>query len=112
MPLAFLTIFVVHTPVTVALLSFLPVILLSAHFITAVVGLYEFTEAHGLKASPWTVVKMAFTWLPYQLVLAYASIRALRRQLAGRRDWEKTQHIGAHREALPDITEEEVSSGA
>jgi glycosyltransferase XagB len=112
MPLAFGTMFIVHTPVPVALLTFVPVLLLTAHFITAVVGLYEFTDAHGLKATPWTVVKMAFTWLPYQLVLAYASVRALRRHLAGRRDWEKTQHIGAHRTPLEDVVEKEVSSGA
>ena len=60
-------------------------------------GLYEFTGEHGLKASPFTVVVMALTWLPYQLVLAYAAVRALRRQLAGVDNWEKTAHVGAHR---------------
>ena len=40
---------------------------------------------------------MALTWLPYQMVLSYAAFRALRRQLAGRGEWEKTEHIGAHR---------------
>jgi cellulose synthase/poly-beta-1,6-N-acetylglucosamine synthase-like glycosyltransferase len=97
MPIAFAMVFVVHTPVLVAMLSFLPVLFLVAHFLTAVVGLYEFADAHQLKATPATVVKMAFTWLPYQIVLSYAALRALRRQMAGRREWEKTQHVGAHR---------------
>jgi cellulose synthase/poly-beta-1,6-N-acetylglucosamine synthase-like glycosyltransferase len=96
-PIALAMMFVVHAPVLVAMLSFLPVLLLAAHFLTAVVGLYEFADAHQLKASWPTVVKMAFTWLPYQLVLSYAALRALRRQLAGRGEWEKTQHVGAHR---------------
>jgi hypothetical protein len=97
MPLALLMLFVLRAPVLVAMVTYLPVLLLVAHFIVAVVGLYEFTEAHHLKAKPRTVVKMALTWIPYQFVLAYAAFRALRRQLAGRGEWEKTQHVGAHR---------------
>ena len=96
-PVAVLTAFVLRAPVPVALLSWLPVLLIAAHFLTSVVGLYEFTGEHGLKASPFTVVVMALTWLPYQLVLAYAAVRALRRQLAGVDNWEKTAHVGAHR---------------
>ncbi|GAA4988308.1 glycosyltransferase [Actinopolymorpha pittospori] len=96
-PMALLMMVVLHAPVTVALVSFLPVLLLIAHFLTAVVGLHEFTEAHGMKPSPGIAVKMAFTWVPYQLVMAYAAIRALRRQMAGQRNWEKTEHVGAHR---------------
>jgi hypothetical protein len=41
---------------------------------------------------------MAVAWYPYQLVLAYAAVRAMKRQLLGRSDWEKTQHVGAHRD--------------
>jgi cellulose synthase/poly-beta-1,6-N-acetylglucosamine synthase-like glycosyltransferase len=94
---ALLTMFVLKAPVFVALISWLPVLMLVAHFLTQVIGLYEFTDAHGLEASPTTVVKLAIAWFPFQLVLAYAGLRALRRQMLGRRDWEKTQHIGAHR---------------
>ncbi len=105
LPIALLMVFVVHAPVLVAMVSFLPVLLLVAHFLTAVVGLYEFTDAHQLKATPGTVIKMALTWLPYQLVLSYAALRAFRRQLAGRGEWEKTQHIGAHRTSVGAIGE-------
>jgi cellulose synthase/poly-beta-1,6-N-acetylglucosamine synthase-like glycosyltransferase len=114
LPIALITAFVLRAPVPVALLSWLPVLLLAAHFITAVVGLYEFTGAHQLKASPRTVLTMALTWLPYQLVLAYAAARALRRQLRGIGDWEKTAHVGAHRgeTAAPTAAPEELSSRA
>jgi cellulose synthase/poly-beta-1,6-N-acetylglucosamine synthase-like glycosyltransferase len=96
-PISLATVFFLQAPVGVAMITFVPVLLLIANFITTVIGLYEFADAHQLKATPRTVVKMAFTWLPYQIVLSYAALRALRRQLAGQRDWEKTAHVGAHR---------------
>jgi cellulose synthase/poly-beta-1,6-N-acetylglucosamine synthase-like glycosyltransferase len=102
LPIAVLSALVLRAPVPLALLSWLPVLLLTAHFVTAVVGLYEFTGAHGLKASPGRVVTMALTWLPYQLVLAYAAGRALHRQMRGVGNWEKTAHIGAHRTATAE----------
>jgi cellulose synthase/poly-beta-1,6-N-acetylglucosamine synthase-like glycosyltransferase len=104
-PIALATMFLFKVPVPLALLSFLPVLALVAHFLTSVVGLYEFTEAHGLKARPGTVAKMALMWLPYQAVLGYAAIRALRRHLAGIGDWEKTRHVGAHRTLAEEATE-------
>jgi hypothetical protein len=45
-------------------------------------------------------------WTPYQIVLAYAALRAVRRQMRGINTWEKTQHVGAHREALHAIPAE------
>ena len=90
-------IFLLKVPVLVGLISWLPVLMLAAHFVTQTVGLYEFTDAHGLKATPRAVLRMALAWYPYQLVLSYAAIRALRRQLTGQNNWEKTQHVGAHR---------------
>jgi cellulose synthase/poly-beta-1,6-N-acetylglucosamine synthase-like glycosyltransferase len=113
LPVALITAFVLRAPVPVALLSWLPVLLICAHFLTSVVGLYEFTGAHGLKASPRTVLVMALTWMPYQLVLAFAAVRALRRQLTGQGNWEKTAHVGAHRTAAaPEIGAQEVGSRA
>jgi cellulose synthase/poly-beta-1,6-N-acetylglucosamine synthase-like glycosyltransferase len=108
LPVAVLAAFVLRAPVPVALLSWLPVLLIAAHFVTAVVGLYEFTGQHGLRASPGRVLIMALTWLPYQLVLAYAAVRALRRQLTGVGNWEKTAHVGAHRQ----VPAEEVGNRA
>jgi hypothetical protein len=98
-PISLVMIVVLHAPVIVALFSYLPVLLLGAHFMIHVVGLYEFTEAHGLEASPLLVLKMAIAWFPYQMVLAFAALRALHRQLRGINNWEKTSHTGQHREA-------------
>jgi cellulose synthase/poly-beta-1,6-N-acetylglucosamine synthase-like glycosyltransferase len=95
--------FAVHAPMLVALVSYLPVLMLAANLLMSVVGLYEFTNAHGLKASPMEAVRLAFAWFPYQLVLVYAAWRAVRRQMRGINNWEKTQHLGAHRGAAGSI---------
>jgi glycosyltransferase XagB len=94
-----LMMFTLKVPVLLALILDLPFYLLAAHFILNVIGLYEFTDAHGLKPTWKTPLVMALGYLPYQGVLAYASVRATARQLRGINNWEKTQHIGAHREA-------------
>jgi glycosyltransferase XagB len=94
------TIISIKAPVLVALISFLPVLMLLAHFLISVVGLYEFARTYDLKASRRDVVRMAIAWIPFQFVVSYAALRALRRQMSGISNWEKTQHIGAHREQV------------
>jgi glycosyltransferase XagB len=97
---AIVTMFTVTTPVTTAMTLFLPFYLLGAHFCLAVFGLYDFAEAHGLKPRWTTPLVMALGYLPYQWVLSYAALRATSRQLRGINNWEKTKHVGAHREHL------------
>jgi hypothetical protein len=104
-PFSLLTVVAFKAPVLVALISYLPVTMFLAHFLTSAVGLYEFTGAHGLEASPSAVVRMALAWFPYQLVLSYAALRAVARQARGVSNWEKTEHVGAHR---PDLTDRAV----
>lgn len=99
-PLSLLMMLAFKTPVLVALISYVPVAMLLAHFLTAVVGLHEFTGAHGLQASPKAVLSLAIAWFPYQMLICYAALRAVRRQIRGLNNWEKTQHIGAHRANL------------
>jgi hypothetical protein len=83
--------------VLVAIMLSLPLYLLLAHLLLAVIGLYEFTSAHQLKPSWRTPWVMALTYLPYQWVLSYAAVRATIRELRGINNWEKTAHVGAHR---------------
>jgi glycosyltransferase XagB len=94
-----LMMFTLKVPVLMAIILDLPFYLLAAHFILNVIGLYEFTDAHGLKPTWKTPLVMALGYLPYQGVLAYASVRATARHLRGINNWEKTQHVGAHRQA-------------
>jgi len=91
------TMFSLKVPVQVALISYLPVGMLVAQFLVSVVGLREFTAAHGLKLTRADLVRLALAWFPYQIVLAYAAGRAVVRQARGINNWEKTAHVGAHR---------------
>jgi hypothetical protein len=75
----------------------LPLYLLLAHLLLSIIGLYEFADAHQLKPSWKTPLVMMLTYLPYQWVLSYASVRASIRELRGINNWEKTAHVGAHR---------------
>jgi glycosyltransferase XagB len=79
-----------------AILSTLPLYMLVAHFLINLVGLYEFTSAHGLKPGPMMPIRMLAAYLPYQLLLNYSAFRALGRFLKGQNNWEKTAHVGAH----------------
>jgi glycosyltransferase XagB len=94
------TMFTVKTEVLVAIVLSLPLYLLLAHLLLAIIGLYEFADAHQLKPSWKTPLVMTLTYLPYQWVLSYASIRATVRELRGINNWEKTAHVGAHRQAV------------
>jgi hypothetical protein len=42
---------------------------------------------------------MAFTFLPYQWLLGISSIRGVYRELLKQNNWEKTAHVGAHRQS-------------
>jgi cellulose synthase/poly-beta-1,6-N-acetylglucosamine synthase-like glycosyltransferase len=93
--------FLFKTPVFTAIVLAMPLYLLAAHLLLAVLGLYEFSSAHHLKPSWKTPLSMALGYMPYQWVLSYASVRATLRELRGISNWEKTAHIGAHRVESP-----------
>lgn len=97
--LSLVMMFTVKTSPLIAILLNLPLYFLVAHFVLAVVGLYEFTNAHQLRVSWTTPLVMALGYLPYQWVLAYAALRATVRELRGISNWEKTAHVGMHRSA-------------
>ncbi len=84
-------------PVPLTMYLMVPLYFLAAHYFISVVGLYEFTHAHGLRPSPRMPLTMALGYLPYQWVLSFAAVRAFLRELRGINNWEKTKHIGAHR---------------
>src|SRR5262249_6206262 len=107
---AIVTMFTVRTPVLVAIILFLPFYLLAAHLSLSVLGLFDFAAAHGLKPRWTTPLVMAIGYMPYQWVLSYAALRATIRQLRGINNWEKTKHIGAHRERLRLVSKSETAS--
>lgn len=96
-PVSLWMMFTTKVPVWQALILLLPAYLLVSHYFMAIVGLFEFTEAHGLRPSWKTPLAMAAAYLPYQWLLAYSAFRAFVREVRGISNWEKTHHVGAHR---------------
>ncbi len=115
----------IKLPTPLAMLTLMPLYMLVIQLVISLVGLYEFTSAHGLRPSLLSPFRLIISFLPYQALLGYAALRAVWRQLRGMNSWEKTVHIGAHRTteltrdvstALPLVisyakTDEEVISG-
>ena len=97
-PVSFWMMFNVKVPVLSAIILLIPMYFLMAHYVINVVGLYEFAEAHGLKPSLAMPVKMLIAYMPYQWALGFAAVRATVRELRGINNWEKTAHVGAHRQ--------------
>ncbi|MHB0868801.1 MAG: glycosyltransferase [Chloroflexota bacterium] len=96
-PVSLWMMFTTKVPVGQAIVLLLPAYLLVSHFFMSVVGLFEFTDAHRLNPTWKTPLAMALAYLPYQWMLAYAAFRAFMREVRGISNWEKTQHVGAHR---------------
>lgn len=100
----------IKTPMLAAIILFLPCYLLVAHLCLSIFGLYDFADAHKLNPRWTTLVVMALGYLPYQWVLAYAALRATLRQMRGINNWEKTKHIGAHREQVHVVSASEAAA--
>jgi glycosyltransferase XagB len=96
-PLSLVTMVLVKAPVMFVLFSFLPMIPTLATLVVELVGLAEFNRMFDLKVRFRDYLKLVVGSVPYQLLLAYAAVRASARELRGQRNWEKTEHIGAHR---------------
>lgn len=80
-----------------SLLSFIPLYLLLLQVVIQTIGLYEFCKSYGLKFPLTSPIKIALTYYPYQMVIAWASLRAIHRQFIGEERWEKTDHNNLHR---------------
>jgi hypothetical protein len=95
---AVLSVFWLRLPASIALLSFLPLYSLLFQFLTTVVGAYVFTREYHLKFPLHLPLSMAITFLPFHWLLGISAIRAAYRELLRQHDWEKTAHVGAHRQ--------------
>jgi glycosyltransferase XagB len=96
-PVSLYLMFFTEINILAAMVATLPLYMVMTHLLINLVGLYEFTAAHRLKITPWVVLKMVLTYLPYQWMINFSALRALWRHLRGIDNWEKTQHLGAHR---------------
>ncbi|MFL6111200.1 MAG: glycosyltransferase [Catenulispora sp.] len=83
-------------PIGVALISFLPVVPMLATFLFEAVGLHDFGRQYQLPVKLRHYAKLLIGGPFYQLILAWAALRAVWREARGRKDWELTKHVGAH----------------
>jgi hypothetical protein len=79
----------------------LPVYGVILQMLTNVAGAVLLAREYNERLPWWMVARMPLTYLPYQWLLGFSACRATWRHLAGRRDWEKTDHVGAHRAGVP-----------
>ena len=95
-PISLWLMFTAKLSIGVALISTLPMYGLVVQYVISLIGLYEFTGVHKLKAGLLSPIWLALVYLPYQWMLGAASLRAVWRYFRGANNWEKTLHLGAH----------------
>ncbi|HEX3333380.1 MAG TPA: glycosyltransferase [Acidimicrobiales bacterium] len=98
-PISIYSMIALKIPVALALVSFLPVIPTLAALAFELVGLREFGRVFYVRPRVYDYVRLILGLFPYQLFLVGAAVRAVVREMFGRRGWEKTAHTGAHRVA-------------
>jgi cellulose synthase/poly-beta-1,6-N-acetylglucosamine synthase-like glycosyltransferase len=97
LPISLVVMFVAKVPVWMTLLSFVPLVPTVLTVAAETAGLGEFARTFGLRAGPRDYLRLVLGVVPYQVLLAFASLRAVWRQMRGNSSWEKTAHSGVHR---------------
>ena len=97
-------------PVVVALLSFSPLYAVALQMLANVAGIFVFARSFGDRVPWWLIVRMPFTYLPYQWLIAFSALRATLRHIHGNGEWEKTEHRGAHRRPQAPVPQPVVLS--
>jgi cellulose synthase/poly-beta-1,6-N-acetylglucosamine synthase-like glycosyltransferase len=95
-PVSVVLVIVAKVPETIAMISFVPAILLLVTLSVELAGLSDVCAVYQLKARTRDYLRVAFGTLPFQWTLAVAAVRAVLRELRGNRGWEKTEHVGNH----------------
>jgi Glycosyltransferases, probably involved in cell wall biogenesis len=97
LPLSICMFFLVKFPLWLAMFTCLPLYCFALTLFVQVVGLYEFLKVHK-RAWRWhEAIITVLAFFPYQAVLSIAALRAVFRSIQGKKNWEKTVHIGQHR---------------
>lgn len=92
--------FFTKIPLGLALFSYLPSYFFLIQLSISLIGLYELNRNYQIKFSPLVYLKFLIFFFPYQFVISWSTLRAIKRHLAGIGFWEKTEHINAHRKAI------------
>jgi cellulose synthase/poly-beta-1,6-N-acetylglucosamine synthase-like glycosyltransferase len=104
-PVAIAMIFLVKFPFWLALFTFLPLFCLVLALFIDLAGLHEFLKAHQRKWRWREAVILVLAFFPYQFILGVGACRAVYRYIQGASNWEKTAHIGQHRDLVKSNTQ-------
>jgi glycosyltransferase XagB len=97
-PVSLATMILLDLPVVAALLTFVPLVPTLATLAVEVAALGEFCRNYQRRARIRDYLRLLLGALPYHLLLGMAALRAVIREQRGERGWEKTAHVGAHRQ--------------
>lgn len=97
-PFSLYSSFFLELPIQYALISMAPMYVLIMMAVTASVALYEFARLYNLPFPIWMPIKIFITFIPYTLLLMFSAFRATYRLMTNELGWEKTKHVGIHRE--------------
>lgn len=95
-PLLVAAALLLRVPLPLTLWCFLPLLLLAFQAVLEAVAVGELARAFHLEAGWRDTWRVLWTTIPYLVLLDLAALRAIWRELRGRRGWEKTSHEGAH----------------
>ena len=99
-PVSLVMFFFVKFPLWLAMFTFLPLYCLILAVFIDLVGLHEFLKAHKRRWSWREAIITALAFFPYQWILGIGALRAMYRYARGTSNWEKTMHIGQHRDLV------------
>ncbi len=85
-------------PVWIVIFSFVPLALLLFQIVIQLIGIVEMlAERKQIKYIPLALTIFTLTYVFYQIIMVFATLRALLRGIGGNFTWEKTDHINVHR---------------
>ena len=92
--------FLATTPLWLAIFSYFPGYFLLTQWGISLIGLWELKKYYQLKFSPLLYLKFFLYYFPYQFVICFATLRAIKRQFLSQLSWEKTEHLNVHRNGM------------
>ncbi len=84
--------------IPITLITYLPFYMVLVQVAAYSFGFYKFIYEYRLPFSLLMPVKILIVYFPYQILLAFSSVRSVIRITLGANDWEKTGHKNIHRE--------------
>ncbi len=105
-PISLTLIFLVKVPTVIALITFIPLAPTVVTLAVEIAGITEFGRLYSQKVRVRDYVRLVLGTFPYQIFLAAAAVRSVARNLRGDHSWEKTEHLGVHR----DLRAQELST--